>query len=268
MDKVPKAGSSTWVESFLLLANQTEAAISSMVGELTQVSPNDNLAGPRHETQKYANTLSTAEPRPVERHRQLKSDLYGGSVRPLMITLILCTPVTPWTASLPPTSTRLSRERTATTGGYLGSRSGPNSLRWCWGSLKGGTSTGLLSPLFVLLVWGGNKNLTSLQNVSCTFKLSSDGSEGTQQLLAWKLFQKTPPISFTGWQKENVPPVTPLLSHVCTCDMGHWTFIIVIYHLQVGTSNHTCETHTCSILRFSHLVFSLFGPPWNYSRFF
>jgi len=28
--KVPKAGSSTWVENFLLLANQTEAAISSM----------------------------------------------------------------------------------------------------------------------------------------------------------------------------------------------------------------------------------------------
>ena len=82
MDKVPKAGSSTWVENFLLLANQTEAAISSMVGESTQVSPNDNLTGPSHETPKDGNTLSTHyAPRPVERHRQLKPDLYGGSVR-------------------------------------------------------------------------------------------------------------------------------------------------------------------------------------------
>ena len=37
LDKVPKAGSSTWVENFLLLANETQASISSMVGEMTQV---------------------------------------------------------------------------------------------------------------------------------------------------------------------------------------------------------------------------------------
>ena len=30
--KVPKAGSSTWVENFLLLANETEASIANMVG--------------------------------------------------------------------------------------------------------------------------------------------------------------------------------------------------------------------------------------------
>ena len=82
MDKVPKAGSSTWVENFLLLANETEAAVASMVGELTQVLATDNLTGPGHETQKDENTLSTAEPRPVEWYRRLKSDLYGGSVRP------------------------------------------------------------------------------------------------------------------------------------------------------------------------------------------
>ena len=86
MDKVPKAGSSTWVENFLLLANETEAAVASMVGELTQVLATDNLAGPGHETQKDENTLSTAEPRPVEWYRRLKSDLYGGSVRPSLTT--------------------------------------------------------------------------------------------------------------------------------------------------------------------------------------
>ena len=39
MDKVPKAGSSTWVENFLLLANETVGAISSMVGAFTEVLP-------------------------------------------------------------------------------------------------------------------------------------------------------------------------------------------------------------------------------------
>ena len=82
MDKVPKAGSSTWVENFLLLANETEAAVASMVGELTQVLPTDNMTGPRHEAQKDAYPLSAGEPRPVERHRRLQPYLYGGSVRP------------------------------------------------------------------------------------------------------------------------------------------------------------------------------------------
>ena len=49
---------------------------------------------------------------------------------------------------------------------------------------------------------------------------------------------------FKPQMTENVPPVTPLLSHVCTCDMGHWTFIIIVYHSQVGQFNHTCETYT------------------------
>ena len=35
LDKVPKAGSSTWVENFLLLANESEASIVGMVGGLT-----------------------------------------------------------------------------------------------------------------------------------------------------------------------------------------------------------------------------------------
>ena len=117
--------------------------------------------------------------------------------------LIFCPPVTPWTASLPPTSTRLSQGRTAISGGYMGSLSGPNSLRWCsrW---MCGTSTGLLSPPFALLVWGGNYlffHCCKMFHTHLACHLPSNGfCSGTQQLLAWKLFQKTPPISFTGWQ--------------------------------------------------------------------
>ena len=70
------------MENFLLLANDTEASISGMVGELTQVLPTANTTGPRHEAQKDACPLSAAEPRPVERHRRLQPNLYGGSVRP------------------------------------------------------------------------------------------------------------------------------------------------------------------------------------------
>ena len=117
--------------------------------------------------------------------------------------LIFCPPVTPWTASLPPTSTRLSQGRTAISGGYMGSLSGPNSLRWC-SSWMCGTCTGLLSPPFALLVWGGNYlffHCCKMFHTHLACHLPSNGfCSGTQQLLAWKLFQKTPPISFTGWQ--------------------------------------------------------------------
>ena len=202
MDKVPKAGSSTWVENFLLLANQTEEAISSMVGELTQVSL------------LTWQDLDTRHKRMRTHYPRLNQGQLNGIIDSSLIfmvvrwghsnnKLIFCPPVTPWTASLPPTSTRLSQGRTAISGGYMGSLSGPNSLRWCsrW---MCGTSTGLLSPPFALLVWGGNYlffHCCKMFHTHLACHLPSNGfCSGTQQLLAWKLFQKTPPISFTGWQ--------------------------------------------------------------------
>ena len=215
------------------------------------------MAGPWHETQKDADTLSTAEPRPVERDHRLKPDLYGGSVRPSDDNVdILYPPVTPWTASLPPTLTRLSRGRTATTTGYLGSRSGPSLLRWCWGSREGGTSTGLLSPPFAPLVWGGHfknillltKNLPSLQNSSWTWnewqincQSASDGfflqvhdSCSHGNFFRRHLVHHSQVGKFKHrWQKS------------VTCDMcALVTFNIIVYHSQVGKFNHTCETHT------------------------